>query len=425
MSILRGDRCGSIVLRASSGSSFLLRGDRCGSIVLGRVKETTEPSQPEYSAIGFLEAAIARADGQGAIEYPYVGSGNLFVAVSNPEAAGYFLGSYNASVSLRAPALALTGASARVYSGLGSLAARPPALVSVGAVAPVYGLAGGLLVPAGVVLGTGSIDAPPMYDGTGSLLAPVYELGGMGRAIIESIGSGQLIALVPNAFGVSAAAIEYAGTGLLLLRPPRLLGAGSKISEPRANLFATVGIIGSGSFIRLSPKPDEFTPVRYLCLITGSADSVDDIYVPMSGFQVSIPTGREPSGECWIPLTESASTALHNRPHGEVIIQFSQGSTLDQIIRYEAIQRRFDLGPTSATATLAGRGEEVIRDPRIWPFDTVQFVSIDGASVRYRLTASGGVLPGDSILYNGTLREVSAVTWTVTTRQMVLEVTVI
>lgn len=101
--------------------------------------------------------------------------------------------------------------------------------------------------------------------------------------------------------------------------------------------------------------------IRYTMTLTGTADSKEDIIIPMSSFQCRYRSGDPSFISCVLPYTDDYAQYVTDRPNGEIVITINlylPGSLelirSEEIIRVDLENIRFDEGGKNKSITLEG-----------------------------------------------------------------------
>jgi hypothetical protein len=165
--------------------------------------------------------------------------------------------------------------------------------------------------------------------------------GGISRAFIP-VASLVLTAPAPDVQGISRVDIPPAGI-ILSGHIPTPWGGISRAFIPVASLVLT------------APAPSySWAPgnahrsalqVIYLCVLTGNADGLDDITIPMSSFQSTLRNGDPSYLACVIPNSVDYINEIILRTHGDIVVKkgyrYADGSiNAEEICRvaYESLQ---------------------------------------------------------------------------------------
>jgi hypothetical protein len=99
--------------------------------------------------------------------------------------------------------------------------------------------------------------------------------------------------------------------------------------------------------------------VIYYCILTGAADGLDDLYLPMSSFQARMRDGDPSYLSCIFPNSAAYEDAISLRGSGQIIIQrgfrMSDGTEqMEEIIRVNYESLRIDRGARNDSGTITG-----------------------------------------------------------------------
>lgn len=166
---------------------------------------------------------------------------------------------------------------------------------------------------------------------------------------------------------------------------------------------------------------------RFYFTLTGSADGVEDVTIPIKSFQARLRDGDPTYLQVVIPGTADTSY-ISARPNGEMVIKqvvVKAGTTQveQEIVRVDLEDLRLDEGAKSQSITLVGHKTETY---------SPKAVCLTGLT--YKRTATGKrtlrtaipdlfLRPGDNVTADGETWQVGLITLTVDTTQQVMEVT--
>jgi hypothetical protein len=143
----------------------------------------------------------------------------------------------------------------------------------------------------------------------------------------------------------------------------------------------------------------------YSCILTGSADGIDDIVLPISSFQATMRDGDPSYLSCVIPNSVDYETFVTARTNGEIIIQkgvrLRDGTEqMEEIARvdYESVQ--INRGPRNDSMTLSGHKTVTSSAPKERAVNGVSFYGLqaDGKR-RVRANMDLFLRCGDTCIY--------------------------
>lgn len=166
------------------------------------------------------------------------------------------------------------------------------------------------------------------------------------------------------------------------------------------------------------------TRVLYRAFVTGSPNSLDDLDVVMSSFQMGLYSGTESYMTMVTPYSVDMLAALNARPDGELVIiqapQFAAGPGADfELARMNFSDYTYQRGARSAAIQLSGTRQRTNTSPTTIAL-TDALLTGDG----YRLMSSGQVdfylnpmrvwpSAGDTVTYDGNSFRVDRVSYSV------------
>lgn len=157
------------------------------------------------------------------------------------------------------------------------------------------------------------------------------------------------------------------------------------------------------------------TAVHYTLILTGAADSLPDLVLPMSSFQGRLRSGSPSYLSVVIPAAAQYSDAIDARPNGQLVVSRGDRWT-DGLIQVTEIARvnletiRLDQGARSYSATLSGHRQTTNSAPKAVALAGAQVRSVASGLRRYRCALDNSLRAGDTAEINGesfTAREIS------------------
>ena len=145
--------------------------------------------------------------------------------------------------------------------------------------------------------------------------------------------------------------------------------------------------------------------VIYLCTLTGAADGVADVLIPISSFQATLRNGEPSYLACVIPNSTDWEDAVTARQNGEIVIQkgyrLADGSlNMEEIARVNFETLRIDRGARNDSATIVGHKTVTATAPKEWAVQGVSYYALqaDGKR-RIRAAIDLFLRPGDVVIY--------------------------
>lgn len=166
----------------------------------------------------------------------------------------------------------------------------------------------------------------------------------------------------------------------------------------------------------------------YSCVVTGVADSTDDLRLPISSWQATVQNGRADYVQAVVPAVVDLVDAINDRPNGEIVIyrgaRSPDGSKREvEMARAPLGQFRIDRGPFRATGTLSGYAETSTNaDPSTRALTGLRSLSIDSSGVRARTDIDWLLRPGMMASVGGYAFEVSYINYYVGNNQAYMDV---
>lgn len=167
----------------------------------------------------------------------------------------------------------------------------------------------------------------------------------------------------------------------------------------------------------------------YLCILTGAADGVDDITIPISSFQSTMRDGDPSYLACVIPNSVDYVAAIAARPNGDIVIRkgyrFSDGSMqTEEIIRVDYESLQVNRGARSDSATISGHKTTSSSNPKRVNLSGVSYYGLQANGKRtFRADPDLFLRVGDTAVYGAESIVVDQINYTVGERQATMQVT--
>lgn len=167
---------------------------------------------------------------------------------------------------------------------------------------------------------------------------------------------------------------------------------------------------------------------RYRCVLTGSADNVSDVELPIKSFQTRF-TDNYIYFSCIIPGVDAYQSSINSRSNGRLsvwrVYDYLDKSTEEYLlvsVPFESF--RLDSGGRSGlTATLSGNDYMTNFTPlTIELFDTVYYSETDNANRRYRCRLDPRLRVGDTALINGDVVTIATIIHIVDVKSTLMEI---
>lgn len=312
---------------------------------------------------------------------------------------------YNAGVYIPAASIALTGHAPEYFQGFitevptGNLkvAAWPPVNVSgtpqiptahiiLTAYAPICGVSQ-VYVPIGHVTLTGH---NPTY-----ILSQILNISAPGLLVLAGFAPsfGPAAAIIPKASGLEIAAYS----------PAQSWSLGVNALYKKQTIFQ--------------------------CILTGAADGLEDLVIPISSFQSTVRDGDPTYLACVIPDSINYIADISARTNGDIVIK--QGYKLydgsiqaEEIIRVDYENLQDARGGRSASATISGHKTTSSSSPKSVELEEVTYYGLQTNGKRtFRAKPDIFLRVGDTAVYGTESIIIGQISYTVDTRQAIMQVT--
>jgi len=202
---------------------------------------------------------------------------------------------------------------------------------------------------------------------------------------------------------------------------------GSIQLQPEIRIFTGASLIATGSLTAIIEEPFSVAilPRVYTFTLTGAANGVDDIIIPIKSFQSRLKSGDPTYLSVVIPGTDYAS-AINLRLNGDLVVRMgylSNGeiilSEIISIVNFENIII-YD-GTTNKTITLDGHRTETFT-PKEINLTGSSYKNINAGKLRYRCTPNLYVRPGDTVNIDDDSFTIKNITYSVSPKLETFEV---
>ena len=231
-------------------------------------------------------------------------------------------------------------------------------------------------------------------------LGPLIASGTLATAVVLDAGSATLGPLTAAGelylsllLGPGAAAIGLTAAGQITLTNAPLQAGG-----------ATLGPLAAAGALAISrPIPPHVLATRYSLTLTGAADGLPDVALPLANWQAVARLVGSTYLTCTVPFSSAIEAAILARPHGTLIVRqhliyASETITAEIVAAPWDAAPRIDEGGRSASITLAGLAPQPARAPKSVTLRGVSYRRLDGG-VTVRSAIDLFAAPGDTLDY--------------------------
>ena len=262
------------------------------------------------------------------------------------------------------------------------------------------------------IRGTGLIGAPTLI-GESPPVALVTGAGTLGSPALRLRHgmTARLWATGPLGEQVAQACVGYRAR--LNITGP--LGAPSVMGYLLSAQLRAVGALGAPqALIKQHPvlaPPNRVGFYKFSCLLTGAADGLADVTLPISSFQVRHRADTDSYYSVVIP-TYAVIGDIAARPHGEIVLSSTIDSYQEELMRGPVGDVQSARGPNSQSITISGNASQPAHTAATYPVDQVSYIytTFDGEA-RWRIAPRAAIRPGDTLRYRSEFVTVGTVTW--------------
>lgn len=167
----------------------------------------------------------------------------------------------------------------------------------------------------------------------------------------------------------------------------------------------------------------------FQCILTGAADGLDDLLIPISSFQSTVRDGDPTYLACVIPNSINYIADISARTNGDIVIK--QGYKLydgsiqaEEIIRVDYENLQDARGGRSASATISGHKTTSSSSPTSVELEEVTYYGLQANGKRtFRAKPDIFLRVGDTAVYDTESIIIGQISYTVDTRQAIMQVT--
>jgi hypothetical protein len=179
----------------------------------------------------------------------------------------------------------------------------------------------------------------------------------------------------------------------------------------------TLGLATPAAF--RTPSVPAAVDVIYRLTLTGAADALADVVLPMASFQSRLRDGTPSYLAVNIPNGADYISAVNARPNGQIVVERGYrfrdtGATqFDEIARVDLDDVRQDEGARSYTLTLDGHRTEATVTPKVRAIGGASYRNVVSGKRRYRASPDNFLRPGDTVEINAESFTVGLITLSV------------
>lgn len=185
----------------------------------------------------------------------------------------------------------------------------------------------------------------------------------------------------------------------------QFVSAGALQAQPEFQIFTGGALTSVGSISTIIEKPFSVAtlPRVYIFTLTGGADGVDDIIIPISSFQSRTKSGDPSYLSVVIPTTEY-SNEINERLNGKLVVHmgYSDGSKfllLEIVSEVNFENIRIDEGAVNQSITLEGHKTESWIGKAV-NLEGASYMNLANGKLRYRCKPDLYLRPGDTANIN-------------------------
>lgn len=167
----------------------------------------------------------------------------------------------------------------------------------------------------------------------------------------------------------------------------------------------------------------------YQCILTGDADGMDDLVIPISSFQSTLRDGDPSYLACVVPNSVDLIDGIQARTNGEIVVKkgvkYYDGTVnLEEICRVSYEYLQLNRGGRSDSATISGHKTVSAGTAKVRALTEVSYYGIqtDGKRV-YRAAPDLFMRIGDLATYDGQTIVVGQIQHTVNVNMAIMQVT--
>jgi len=177
----------------------------------------------------------------------------------------------------------------------------------------------------------------------------------------------------------------------------------------------------------IEPRPEPQSSIVYKATLTGAADSLADLVLPISSLQTRLRTGTPSFVSITIPGGETYAAGIAARSNGAVVIErgvrFGDGSVqFVEIARVNLDDIRDDGGGRNRSITIIGHATVTESVPKTRTLQNASMRSSSWSGRRFRASLDMNLRPGDTAIINGEAIVVGLITHSVSPLGELMEI---
>ena len=188
--------------------------------------------------------------------------------------------------------------------------------------------------------------------------------------------------------------------------PPRFAAAAGSPRRPSGALVAAHAFA----------VPPHVLRTTYTLTLTGGADSLPDLPLPLANWQAVARLAGSTYLTCTVPFAPAIEAGVNARAHGTLIVR-QHLHYADRVLSADLVAApwdaapRIDVGARSASITLSGYAPEVVRAAKSTSVRGVSYRRSDGSGVTLRCAIDLLAAPGDTVDYGGDMLLADQITY--------------
>ena len=176
-----------------------------------------------------------------------------------------------------------------------------------------------------------------------------------------------------------------------------------------------------------APDIPPWAIVRYLFVLTGYRDGLEDIQIPIGSFQSRVNSTDPSYLSVVIPNADAWIGAISARGNSQLVVYgaYIVGST--ELLRRELCRAdletiNVDKGSLNQSITLLGHKSRVYMPVEVMTLEGIQYYASSGGLRRFRAKPNFSLRPNSVIEYESEYITVGSISWTVSVDQQTMEI---
>jgi hypothetical protein len=164
--------------------------------------------------------------------------------------------------------------------------------------------------------------------------------------------------------------------------------------------------------------------ISYQCLLTGLADGLSDLVLPLSSVSVRHRDETKSYYSIAIPSV-LYSEDIAARSNGQIVVSMTIGAVAEELFRGSLGTVQTSVGPKGQAITISGNASRAAHTLATYEIAAALYTySTSDGEQRIRIPPRAAIRPGDTVLFDGSYFEVGLVTLTASPKDTTMELAI-